>query len=175
MPVKVTGVESFKIKLKKLKRPVSRGDADFAGKLMVREMKRLIEFGISPVRGGGHKPKYRPYHGSYKARIKKRGIITVNGQKYAKSLRPVNLRLTGDFLKDLKHRVEKGAKGFEIAIGYRDNKQILKEEGHRKGTNNQRKRPTIPVPQKGEKFSPTVINKFREVVLRSIKKISKRR
>lgn len=63
------------------------------------------------------------------------------GLKFA---RPVNLFLTGDFLRSLTFTVKKALGKGVIEIGYFESKQAIKEKGHREGANGQPKRPTLP-------------------------------
>jgi hypothetical protein len=165
-------------KLKSLKKPVSRRDAKKMGKSALKEMKSLIKSGISPIRGGGKMPRYR---GSYAEQIKKKGHIVVyerkgsRGKRYPKSMRPVNLRLTGAFLKNLQARVVKVASGFGISIGYRKRSEQIKERGHREGANNQAIRPTIPQGDRNEEFALRIQRVVIKGLNALIKKLSKKK
>lgn len=81
-----------------------------------------------------------------------------------KKERPVNLTLSGAFLKMLKVKTTKD--GFEI--GFYDSLSIKKEMGHREGVNGQPSRPIIP--QDGEQFSSSIyrrlVKKLTEVIKR---------
>ena len=128
-------------KLKRLKRPVTATEAGAMGKAVVREMRGMISKGISPIRDI---KRMEPYRGGYKDRIRKKGSITVGGIKFTKRLRPVNLKLTGKFLKALKSKVERSVSGFSPIVGYFKQSEQLKEQGHREQKNDQGFRPTIP-------------------------------
>ena len=140
-------------RLDSFRTPLDKPEATQMGKRVIDEMKDMISKGISPIRGNGRLPGYR---GSYKERIIKDGSIKVGRRKrVSKRLRPVNLELTGDFLKKLKFRVRKLKRSQKITIGFFDKKSKLKEQGHREGANKQRKRPIIPEPP-GEQFAQRI-------------------
>jgi len=146
-------------KLKKLPHPLSKSDAVNIGKEMVAEMKALIAVGSSPIRGYGKFPKYKNPKTGYPS--------TVAKQYPNKKASPVNLYLSGDFLKDLKAEVVKIRQSFAIAIGYSKEKEILKEKGHREGANTQPNRPTLPLARANEQFALRV----QEKLLRRINEI----
>lgn len=117
------------------------------GDSLVKEMKTRIASGISPITG-----KRFP---SYK-----------NPKKYPgkkKPPRPVNLKLTGDFLKSLVAKVKTGKKPV-ITITFNDNESFDKEQGHREGANGQRIRPIIPQGQ--ENFTDGILAAVRQVFRR---------
>jgi hypothetical protein len=62
-----------------------------------------------------------------------------------KKLRPVNLFLTGEFLFHLQGVVTGAAGAHGVEIGFFDDKNAKKEDGHRVGVNDQPKRPIIPI------------------------------
>lgn len=68
-----------------------------------------------------------------------------------KKPRPVNLKLSGDFLKSLTYQTSKRSGGQNVEIGFYDKESIDKELGHRGETNRKKrggeqpKRPIIPV------------------------------
>lgn len=62
----------------------------------------------------------------------------------SKRPRPVNLWLTGDFLRALTFELKKLGSKMGIEIGWWEAKQAIKEKGHREGANGQPKRPTLP-------------------------------
>lgn len=72
--------------------------------------------------------------------------------------RPVNLLLTGSFLKALEYKLTGTAGKYGLEIGFFDAKEALKEEGHREGANGQPKRPIIPVLR--EEFAQTIQNEI---------------
>lgn len=157
-------VEKFKQSLTKLANPVDSRTASTVGKVVVRGMKNSISKGISPIRGPGIKARLPGYRDSY-VRVIRRG----RGDFRGKRTRPVNLKLTGDFLKALMSRVIR-VKGENVSqIKFRTREAELKELGHRKGTNNQRKRPIIPI--RKEQMNATItlsIVKIYEALIQSI-------
>lgn len=68
--------------------------------------------------------------------------------------RPVNLWLTGDFLRALTFELKKLAGKAGIEIGWWEPKQAIKEKGHREGANGQPKRPTLP--RGSERWNQTI-------------------
>jgi hypothetical protein len=165
-------VDRLTKKLKSLKAPVSQRDAKQIGKITLKEMKSLIKSGISPIRGIGKMPRYG---GSYARQIKRKGYVSVKGKKVSKKMRPVNLKLTGAFLSNLKARVVKVASGFGVSIGYRKRSEQLKERGHREMANNQAFRPTIPQSDQNEEFSVRIQRAVIKVLSEAIKRVSKKK
>lgn len=110
------------------KRIFDRTALDRIGKLTIRLMLDDVEGGRSPLTGRSYAPYKKPK--SYPGK--------------RKPARPVNLRLTGAFLRALRfdYLDRKGFVG--IKIGFRDRLSALKELGHRNGQNRQPKRPLIP-------------------------------
>ena len=104
------------------------------GNSIIALMLASIKKGISPITGR----RFRGYKNPdrYPGRLKRP--------------RPVNLKLTGKFLKSLSARVSRD----EIILFFRGRKSNLIEEGHRKGANSQRKRPILP--QGEETFSRSI-------------------
>lgn len=122
-------VAKLKKKLEQIQLPLDKDTATKIGKEVVTEMKDMISKGISPIQSVGRFEGYK------------------NPEKYPgdrKPKRPVNLRLTGDFLNNLKFQVISQAKDYFVRVGFFDRDSQLKEEGHRVGHNRQPKRPTIP-------------------------------
>lgn len=159
----------LKDRIRRLRKPINRKDGNRLGRGVVEEIKNTTLKGGSSVRGGefgGRMPKYKP---SYLDSIKR-------GRFPGKKIRPVNLRLTGDFMKSLKFKLAKTPQGFAPDVGYFNRKSKQKEEGHREGANNQEKRPTIPEPKKGEKFGAKIdvfIRRFYRDTLRKLIKQSR--
>lgn len=109
------------------------------GKIAVQGIKEFTEVGTSPIRG---KLRFAAY---------------INPTRYPgnrKPRRPVNLRLSGDFMDALTYKLSKDSSGYSVNVGYFDTKNAKKEQGHREGANGQPKRPTIPV--QGEDFNVTI-------------------
>ena len=129
----------------------TRSVADFVKEKMLD----LISKGISPIEGQGRFPGYKNPKEGYPATVK-----TSFGSKRP---RPVNLTLSGKFLRRLIAR-PKGK--FTVEIGFFDKYGKDLEQGHREGTNGQLKRPIIP--QTGERFVNSIrlgmIKMIREAV-----------
>lgn len=109
----------------------------------------------------------------------KRGYpYSVQGQFPNKKPRPVNLFLSGDFLKSLKHYVSGGGKSRNILeIGFKDEDSVgevsavVKEDGHRTGANKQAKRPIIP--QGNERFAQRIERTIQKILNQSLEKYLK--
>ena len=139
------------IKQKADLRKFKKGSLDSIGASIVAEMKDRISSGISPITGkrfpGYKKPK--KYPGS------------------RKPARPVNLFLTGQFLRSLKYRIRTG-KIPVVTIFFSNKLAQLKEQGHREGANSQRKRPIIPAGS--ESFTDSILLSMRRVLRKVIDK-----
>ena len=114
---KIDGVKlaALKKKLEMLKSPITKEDASEIGKQVITEMKDQISKGISPILGQGRFPAYK------------------NPDKYPgkrKPKRPVNLKLSGNFLYDLTYREVKSKNGYATEIFYGSKESDLKESGH---------------------------------------------
>jgi hypothetical protein len=111
---------------------------------LIKEIKDRIAAGISPITGKRFQ--------SYK-----------NPKKYPgnkKPSRPVNLYLSGDFLRSLRTRFRSG-KNPIITVYFTKALSELKEQGHREGANGQRKRPIIPQGKEG--FTDGILTAVRKV------------
>lgn len=149
------------------------------GDAAVEEMKKAIAKGISPIASAGRFPAYKwagkandirkKAKGGGKAKKKsaKNLVADIKKTKYPfnqrnkfpdKRERPVNLKLSGDMLANLKAFVV----GRTLEVGYKDELSSLKEQGHREGVNGQPKRPSIP--EKGEEFSPSIYRRLLRAV-----------
>lgn len=142
------------------------------GMAAVDEMKSAISKGLSPIKGNGRFPAYK-WAGkkalARKSGTKKRSELNREFQnKYPysamnefpdKKERPVNLKLSGDFLNNLKAKVMRG----KIYIGFFEQPWAKYEEGHREGVNGQPKRPIIPSDE-DEQFSDTILRRLVKVV-----------
>lgn len=85
----------------------------------------------------------------------KRGYpYSVQHEFPGKRPRPVNLFLSGDFLAALEYVVTGKAGEFGIELGFFDEDQAIKEQGHREQANGQGFRPIIPIGR--EDFSVTI-------------------
>ena len=159
-------VDAFKKKVEGIRTAFGQRDANAAAEEMLGEMKDLIAKGISPILGKGRFPEY--LHAG------KKGKYPANQKSKfpRKRQRPVNLFLSGDFLKALKHRVYEARFGFGFEVGYFDRDEAKKEQGHREGVKGQPERPTIPV--KGEEWNQRIqriiFKRFKEAIARYVKK-----
>lgn len=151
-------------KLEALTRPMTKASTKKMGQEVIAEMKNLIGKGVSPITGKRF-PKYKK---SYRDQIKK-----YHSKKYGKKNTPINLKLTGDFLKDLSSRVISKGKLNLSEIFFKTELSEKKEEGHRKGANRQRKRPILP---KGkEKFAQRIQNILILFTRDAVRKIIRKR
>lgn len=139
--------------------PIDKDTASQIGQDVTEKMVSSITKGISPIRGAGRFPAYK------------------NKNKYPgdlKPARPVNLKLTGDFLNDLTYKVTKGKYGYktEISYGAAGSLSDLKESGHRDGVNGQLKRPTIPAI--GEQFIVAIERLYTKIFKERIRDLIKK-
>lgn len=166
----VSGLKSLKDRFgnKKVKAAFNTRVSRKVGSQTIREMKKLIKKGISPIRaqdGGGKFKRYKP---SYLAQIKRS-----NGIFSEKKKTPVNLKLTGKFLRALTSEPRRDGRGFGTRIFYRGKKEQLKEQGHRDGANGQRKRPTLP--QGSEKWRSAIEKQFKKIYVDAMRKFLRKR
>lgn len=141
---KVLNKEVERVLDQKLDRTLARQISE----AVVKEMKSLISKGISPIEPGGRFPgyKYQGVKGKYPDSVAR---YPIGRPAYpSKRARPVNLFLSGAFLTALKSRVLDVGRKMRVEIGFFDDDQALKEDGHRQQSPS---RPTIPLP--GESFS----------------------
>lgn len=85
--------------------------------------------------------------------------------------RPVNLYLTGDFLRALALSVKTVADRALVEIGWWDPKQAIKEKGHREGAGGQPKRPTLP--GRGERWAQVIQLDIMKVLREAVSKAAK--
>jgi hypothetical protein len=88
----------------------------------------------------------------------------------SKRARPVNLTLSGEFLKSLKVRPIKRGDNNYLNVGFDNFESELKELGHREGVNGQPKRPIVPS-EIGEDFIRPLrrfLETAFEVILRNV-------
>lgn len=117
-----------------------------------KKMKDLISKGISPIFGSG---RFEGYAAQRKKDKKKKFYPdSVKKDFPSKRRRPVNLFLSGEFLKSLK--AYPGSVG-KIFIGYTTKYGKKLESGHREGVNSQPKRPTIPE-KPNERFAQPILS-----------------
>lgn len=116
----------------------------------------MVRKGKSPITGKPF-PAYKPSYKKFKKRLGKR-------------IKPVNLKLFGDFLKNLGCK----RKGLNSALlGFFDKESIDKELGHRKGTNGQKKRPIIPIGKENyvPKIQKDVSNIYEAALDKALRKL----
>jgi hypothetical protein len=166
-------LQSLRKKVKDLRTPVTRQAALDIGKAVVKKMREMIGRGVNPIKGWG---KYPAYRGGYRKQIRKKGYVSVDGAKYSKRLRPVNLKLTGQFLRSLSSKTRKWYGGHAAIVGYyKSTKSQKKEDGHRTGHNAQAERPTIPQASLNEDFKKPISSLYIKIINRAIKKIADRK
>lgn len=106
------------------------------------------------------------------ARAAKRGYpYSVQNEFPDKKPRPVNLTLSGDFLRALEIGFSAIGKRVRFAVGFYDEAQAKKERGHREGANGQRKRPIIPKGQ--ESFAETIKADIFQIVRQAVRNAAK--
>lgn len=155
-------------KLDDLQSPLKQSDYTTIGRRVINQMQKLISRGLSPVRGSGLSKKFP----KYKRQDDPRGYpANVKNRFRSKRQKPVNLKLSGRFLKALKFKST--ARGVEI--GYFDKKQAIKEQGHREGANTQPKRPTIPDAGRKEQFVASIQQEYLKVANAKVRKITKKK
>lgn len=121
------------------------------GDTLIAEIKQRIASGISPITG-------------------KRFAAYKNPKRYPgkqKPKRPVNLWLSGDFIKSLRIRVKTG-KNPMLTVYFTKELSEDKERGHRDGAKGQPKRPIIPVGREG--FADGILVAVRQVFRKVIDK-----
>jgi len=163
-------LKGFKKKLNDAPKAVRRDDAREMGKGVIKLMKALISTGKSPIESRGSFPAYR---GGYKAQIKNKGYVYSGGQKYSKSLSPVNLKVSGRFLSKIVSSTERGKYGFGVTVGFNQDYGKDLEKYHRRGANGQAKRPIIP--NSRELFTPKIMNYYKREVIKSMNRVIKRK
>jgi hypothetical protein len=92
----------------------------------------------------------------------------MRGKFPAKRRRPVNLYLSGKFLKSLKFKIKQGKKP-RITIGFFNKKSKLKEKGHRDQTGGQMKRPIIP--EREESFTRPILKAIEDYLVKALDKV----
>lgn len=146
---------------------LTRSDLKELANIYIKEMKASIAKGISPIQGYARFPKYKnpkKYPGGRKSAIKKRYP--------GKRARPVNLFLSGKFLRELDFRVQR--RGAELKIGFFKKYGKTLERGHRLGVNGQPKRPIIP--NRNEDFTKRIKKVCTELYAKLlIKRLAKKR
>lgn len=168
------------------------------GQAGLAAMLDYISKGISPIEGMGRFPGYKwvdRINAQLKAvsRSKSKRLVTRAKKRFAranlkalqktkypysamrrypdKKVRPVNLFLSGKFLRHVQLRFPN--KG--VSIGIYEQPYVKYEQGHREGVNTQPERPIIP--QGTETFSRNIMNKIidalRKTVIARLEKVAK--
>ena len=162
---KASGVEA-----KKVIDSLKRSDLDDIGDAVIDEMKSAIAKGISPIKDAGRFPAYKwaakkslaRKSGSKKKQADRefKGKYPYSAQKKfpGKRERPVNLKLSGEFLNNLKTTI----KNKTILLGFFKKPFDDYELGHREGANDQPKRPIIPI--SGEEFTNSIYRRLVKAV-----------
>ncbi len=131
------------------------------GKAIIKSMKQLIAKGISPIKGKKRFKGYKNPDSGYPSTVKRKHP--------SKKKRPVNLKLSGAFLKSL--LVKNKAKG--LLIGFFSSLSKKKEKGHRQRAGGQPSRPIIP--SSSEDFSSKTLQDgtklLKKIVISKIKKV----
>lgn len=125
---------------------LSKSEVDRVGRNLVVDMLSHVSRGVSPISGKPF-PKYK------------------NQEKYPGYRKTkVDLYNTGEFYNALKYEVSKAGPESTVKVGFFDEKNALKEQGHRDGANDQPKRPIIPL--ESEKFTSKIIESMLNLVKR---------
>lgn len=141
------------LETKRLKnKAISSATARKIGQETIKLMKQDIAKGSSPISGHG---KFSAYRNKYRDDIKR-------GRYKNKKLRPVNLKLSGDFLKELDYQPANGI----TEVGFFDPINAAKERGHREQHNGQGFRPIIPAT--GEEFNRKIKKQHEKIYEKEI-------
>lgn len=175
----------FKLTVHQAINKIDRRDMQKIGDAAIDEMKNLISKGISPIAGEGRFDAYK-WVGKANAANKIARSLSKDRRKSARQIakevkkkgypysvrkdfpdkreRPVNLYLSGDFLKNLKATPLLSG----VKIGFSDSLSSKKEQGHREGVNGQPQRPIIP--NRDEEFNPSIYRRIVDTVVEVLRK-----
>lgn len=173
------------------------GEVKGVGRRVIAFMIERINVGLSPIRGAGRFPAYKAamlLNDAKKAARRLKGADKKNflanqkrslgrGYPYSvqkefpnKQVRPVNLRLSGKFLRSLVADEQITPQALRLQIGFDDAESIEKETGHREGAGGQPQRPIIP--QGSERFTPEIegfmFDSFSDLLLRVFSRVKGR-
>lgn len=177
---------------------ISVGEVEGIGRKVIREILDRVSVGISPIAGAGRFPAYKAaaeknavakearkiddpkrrkaFQKSIKKQSRKGYPYSVLGKHPGKQVRPVNLRLSGEFHKNLDAQGQVLPGRVILSIGFTDSESEAKERGHREGANGQPERPIIPVGQ--ERFTPAIekimFDYFSALLLRAYNRVRRR-
>lgn len=158
-PRELAALKLPELQLKAAALSIGKEDLRTLGNQVVTEMKKFISRGVSPIRQAGRFPEYKTPE-RYPRRVQR---------KYPdKKNRPVNLKLSGKFLDDLKVTSIRLGSNPSFNIGYSSSLSKQKEQGHREGANGQLKRPTIP--NNNEEFVVSIQKIITDEMIRRINK-----
>lgn len=172
MPVKVRfeadKLTRFAKKIEALNAVMNDSLAIDLGEFVTREMRSMISKGTSPIQGVGRFPGYKQ---SYISAMENKPL-----KSFGKKQRPVNLYVTGEFMRSLSYRVQQTRDhGKAVIVGYFVEPSISKELGHATGANGQLIRGTIPT--SGAEFAVTIqrgiIKRVNEAIRRFISPYSR--
>lgn len=107
------------------------------------------------------------------SKISKGYPLSVKNKFPGKKTRPVNLRLSEDFIDSLKYMVQGVNNNFKLAVGFFNKLSVDKEMGHRVGVNGQPSRPIIPINQ--ERLAVSIQKLIFESFKRQIKNYIKKK
>lgn len=115
---------------------LSKSELDFLGNQVRSKVVQVISQGQSPITGW---PSRFPGYKNPEKYIK-----SVKSNFPNKKARPVNLKLSGEFLDSLYIKGLKRGDENYLNVGFNGFENELKELGHREGVNGQPKRPIVP-------------------------------
>ena len=150
---------SLQARLNDLKKPIDRATANEAGDKIKESMLDFISKGKSPIKG---EPRFPAYKDKKKYPGKRKGA------------RPVNLKLTGEFLDALTHTLKNVPSGYAPVIFYKG-KYDKYESGHRYEQNTQPPRPTIPQKALGEDIAVTITRIVKNIYNARIRELTQRK
>lgn len=138
--------------------------ANAIGRTVVDEAKEMISSGQSPVRGVG---RYAVYSDTYKSAIK----TAKRGDLLAKTVRPVNLHLSGEMLDGYGFR-HKNSTTLEIGMvsGSKERKEIAGY--HQAGTRRMPARPLVP--GENEEWAVSIMRAIRDVYGKRLRQLIER-
>lgn len=123
-----------------LKKPIDRVSATNGAKAALKEMLDMISKGISPIEGRGRFGAYQAQRQPQSPKLKdKKGLKKKQGYPYTvqnkypnKTVRPVNLKLSGEFLDSLVAEAKPDSNlGYKSSIKLTTQESLNKEKGHR--------------------------------------------
>jgi len=145
------------IRLQRQLKDVKKQFAGAAKRAVVNEIRKSILRGVTPVKGVTPR-RFEKYSDSYKDAIE-------SGQVVGKSrVRPVNLKVTGKLLRDLKSK----RKGTKIIVFF-DN--VLADIHNRLGAGKAKTIRRILPTKEGEELSTNIMKNLRRILVKTVRKI----